>query len=155
MGKKTNKDILLDYVATLPDEKCREVYYLIQDLQEPSVDWVELDRVKLTRNQYTKLAWMWGEDKTKKCVEILNDWLKEKNITKNISCYHNLLGWVEVKYNSLYHISDKDIRFDSEFKSIGRAREYIKHIPKELRAYDREVRFLVEKFGKGVLDIKE
>lgn len=78
MGKKTNKDILLDYVATLPDEKCREVYYLIQDLQEPSVDWVELDRVKLTRNQYTKLVWMWGEDKTKKCVEMLNDWLKEK-----------------------------------------------------------------------------
>lgn len=151
--RKTNKEILLSYIATLPDERCREAYYILQDMEVPEVEWVELDRVRITRGQYTKLMWMWGEEKTKKCVEILNNWIKEKGITKNISCYHNLLTWVEVKYNQMNGLASKDIRFDSEFKGVKRAREYIRNIPKELRAYDREVRFLVEKFGKKALDI--
>lgn len=149
--RRNHKDILIGLVGTLSDIECREVYYLIKDIKEPVLDWIEFDRVRITRKQYTKLIWMWGEYKTKKCIDILNEWLIKKNVTKTISHYHNIIGWVENKYYQLYPSNDKSLRFSTSLDAIGKARKYIKSIPKELRPYDREVKYLVERFGNSVL----
>lgn len=149
--RKDNKDILIGYIATLPDSKCKEIYYLLTGLRD-KYD-MEFDLVKLTNGQYNKLIWLWGEDKTLKCINLLNDWLKEKGdkITKNISHYKQLIGWVENKYYQLYPATDKTLRFDSKIDTTWKAKRYIQRIPKDLIAYDSEVKYLVNRYGKDIL----
>ena len=150
--RRDNKDILLGLVGTLTDEECKEVYYLITSYKDKT-DLV-FDLVKLTDGQYNKLVWLWGKDKTDKCIEILNEWLEAKGdkITKKISHYRQLISWVENKYYQLYPASDKSIRFDSKIDTAWKAKRYVKRIPAELRAYDSEIKFLVEKYGTKILD---
>ena len=149
--RKDNKDILIGYIATLPDNKCKEIYYLLTGLRD-KYD-MEFDLVKLTNGQYNKLIWLWGEDKTFKCINLLNDWLKEKGdkITKNISHYKQLIGWIENKYYQLYPATDKTLRFDSKIDTAWKAKRYIQRIPKDLIAYDSEVKYLVNRYGKDIL----
>lgn len=149
--RKDNKDILIGYIATLPDSKCKEIYYLLTGLRD-KYD-MEFDLVKLTNGQYNKLIWLWGEDKTLKCINLLNDWLKEKGdkITKNISHYKQLIGWIENKYYQLYPATDKTLRFDSKIDTAWKAKRYIQRIPKDLIAYDSEVKYLVNRYGKDIL----
>lgn len=149
--RKDNKDILIGYIGTLSDDKCKEIYYLLTGLRD-RYD-MEFDLVKLTNGQYNKLIWLWGKDKTEKCITLLNDWLKEKGdkITKNISHYKQLIGWVENKYYQLYPAKDKTLKFDSKIDTAWKAKLYISKIPKELIAYDSEVRYLVERFGTKIL----
>jgi hypothetical protein len=111
------------------------------------------DLVQLTKGQYNKLIWLWGKDKTDKCIKILNDWLKEKGdkITKKISHYRQIIGWVERKYYQLYPTNDKSLRFDSKIDTLWKAKKYVERIPKELRAYDSEIKYLVERFGIDVI----
>lgn len=150
--RRSNKEILLSYVSTLTDEECKKAYYTLRNLEVPTIDWLEFDLVKLTKFQYSKLVFIWGEDKTSKCIEILNSWLNKKNITKTISHYYNLLTWVEQDYTKRYGFSkDKSIKFSSKLDTASKARKYIQSIPKEMRAYDTEVRFLVERFGSKIL----
>ena len=150
--RRDNKDILLGLVGTLTDEECKEVYYLITSYKDKTD--LEFDLVRLTDGQYNKLVWLWGKDKTDKCIEMLNEWLKAKGdkITKKISHYKQLISWVESKYYQLYPASDKSIRFDSKIDTAWKARRYVKRIPTELRAYDSEIKFLVEKYGTKILD---
>jgi hypothetical protein len=149
--RKDNKDILIGYIATLPDSKCKEIYYLLTGFRD-KYD-MEFDLVKLTNGQYNKLIWLWGEDKTLKCINLLNDWLKEKGdkITKNISHYKQLIGWIENKYYQLYPATDKTLRFDSKIDTAWKAKRYIQRIPKDLIAYDSEVKYLVNRYGKDIL----
>jgi hypothetical protein len=147
--RKDNKDILIGLVGTLTDQECKDIYYLITGYKD-NLD-IQFDLVKLSYGQYNKLVWLWGKDKTDKCIEILNDWLKKKDITNSISCYKQLITWVERKYYQLYPANDKSLRFDSKIDTAWKAKRYIQRIPSELRAYDSEVKFLVNKFGKDIL----
>lgn len=149
--RKDNKEILIGLIGTLSDKECKEIYYLITSIKD-EYDYT-FNNVKLTEGQYNKLVWLWGKDKTDKCIQILDSWLesKGKNITKKISCYKQLISWVENKYYQLYPASDKSLKFNSEIDTMWKAKRYIKRIPKELRAYDSEVKFLVNKFGIDVL----
>lgn len=147
--RRSNKDILLGLIGTLSDEECKNIYYLIVGSKD-KYD-LEFDKVKLTQGQYDKLIWMWGKEKTDKCIEILNSWLSKKDITKNISCYRQLIGWVENKYYQLFPANDKSLRFNSKIDTAWKAKRYIKRIPKELRAYDSEVKFLIERYGVDIL----
>lgn len=149
----SHKDILLGYIGTLPDSECKDIYYLLQDKKIPNKELMEFDRVKLTTGQYNKLVWLWGKEKTDICIQMLNEWMEKKNVTKNISCYKNLIGWVETAYYRKYPANDKSLKFDSRIDTEWKARRYVKRIPPELRAYDTEIKFLVERFGTKILQI--
>ena len=96
---------------------------------------------------------MWGKDKTDKCIKLLDEWLQAKGekITKTLSHYKQIISWVERKYYRLYPANDKSLRFDSKIDSAWKAKKYIQRIPKELRVYDSEVKFLVEKYGIDII----
>ena len=147
-----NKDILIGLVGTLTDEECREVYYMIMGGVKDKINIVR-DKVQLTQGQYDKLVWLWGKSKTDKCIDILNDWLTEKGdkITRKISHYRQLIGWVENKYYQLYPANDKSLKYDSKIDTLHKAQQYVKRIRPELVAYDSEVKYLVNKFGPKVL----
>jgi hypothetical protein len=147
----SNKDILIGYIGTLSDKECKDIYYLLQNKDIPEYEYIIFDKVKLTQGQYNKLIWLWGKDKVDKCVKILNDWIIKKKIDKPISHYRNLIGWVESAYYQKYPASDKSLRFNSDIDTVWKAKKYVENIPEELRAYDTEIRFLVEKFGTGIL----
>jgi len=148
----TNKDILLGLVGTMTDDECRDVLYFITDREYVESSLIEFGLVILTRDQYNKLVWMWGEKKTKRCIEILNEWLSKKNITKKISHYRQLVGWVERKYYQMYPADDKSLNYggiDCKWK----AKKYIKSIPKELRWLDSQVRYLVNKYSINIMEL--
>jgi len=149
--RRSNKDILLGYIATLPDKDCKEIYYMIQNIKIPEYEMVIFDKVKLSQGQYTKLIWLWGKDKTEACIKILNDWIIKKGIDKPISCYKSLIGWVENAYYRTHPADDKSLKFDSKIDTEWKARQYVQRLTPELRAYDSEVKFLVEKFGTSIL----
>ena len=149
--RRTNKDILLGYIATLPDKDCKEIYYLLQGKDKPEYELVIFDKVKLTQGQYNKLIWLWGKEKVEECIKILNDWIIKKNIDKPISYYKSLLGWVENAYYRTHPATDKSLKFDSEIDTEWKAKRYVQRIPPELRAYDSEVKYLVERFGTKIL----
>lgn len=150
--RRDNKEILLGYIATLPDQDCKEIYYLLQDIKAPKRETVEFGKVKLTQAQYSKLIWLWGKEKTDICIKILDEWMVRKNVTKPISCYRSLVGWVENAYYRTHPADDKSLKFNSKIDTAWKARSYIKRLPPELRAYDSEVKFLVEKFGTKILE---
>lgn len=147
----SNKDILIGYIGTLSDKECKDIYYLITGYKD-NLD-LEFGNVKLTDGQYNKLVWLWGKDKTDACIQILNEWLlnKGEKITKKISHYRQLIGWVESKYYQTHPASDKSLRFNSKIDTAWKAKRYIQRIPPELRAYDSEVKFLVQRFGDKIL----
>ena len=149
--RRDNKDILIGLVGTLTDDECRELYYFITGQKEGYS--IEIGNVRLTQNQYNKLIWMWGKDKTDKCIKLLDDWLISKGdkIKKFISHYKQLITWVDNKYYQLYPANDKSLKYSSDIDTAWKAKKYVQRIPKELRAYDSEVKFLIEKFGKEIL----
>ena len=49
-------------------------------------------------------------------------------------------------------MNDKSIRFNSEIDTAWKARKYVQKIRPELRAYDSEVKYLLERFGKQILN---
>lgn len=151
--RRSYKDILIGYIGTLPDKDCKEVYYLLQEKATPKSEFIVFDNVKLTEGQYNKLIWLWGKDKVEECIKILNEWIIKKGdkITKNFSCYKNILGWVENAYYRTHPMNDKSIQFNSKIDTAWKAKRYVKRIPPELRAYDSEIKFLVERFGPDIL----
>ena len=148
----TNKDILLGLVGSMSDNECRDVLYFITDREYKQSSLVEFGLVHITKDQYNKLVWMWGEEKTKACIEILNKWLSTKNITKKISHYRQLVGWVERKYQQDYGVNEKSLVNYGDIKYKWQAKKYISGIPKELRWLDSQVKYLVNKFD---IDIRE
>jgi hypothetical protein len=149
--RRSNKDILIDYILTLSDKECRDAWFILQNKTLPNEEKLEFDLVKLTQQEYDKLIWMWGKVKTDRCVGILNEWLKDKDISRPLHHFRQLTGWVETKYYRLYPMDDKGLKYNQDIDTMWKAKKYIKRIPKELWDYDREVRFYVEKFGKNVL----
>lgn len=153
MTRIDNKDILLGYISTLTDRECKEVYYLITGVKDKYTFSKGL--VKLTDQQYNKLIWIWGKDKTDKCIDILDEWMVRKGskLKPNLSCYYQLTSWVESEYYKRYPLSihDKTTIHTNKIDTAWKARKYIRSVPKELRAYDSEVKYLVQRFGKDVL----
>lgn len=149
----TNKDILLGLVGTMTDNECRDVLYYIADKEYVESNLIQFDLVKITKEQYNKLIWMWGEDKTKSCIEILNEWLSTKNITKKISHYRQLVGWVERKYYQTHGVNDKSLLNYGNIDCKWKAKKYIKSIPKELRCFDSQVKYLVNKYGFDIMEL--
>lgn len=149
--RRSNKDILIGYIGTLPDKECKEIYYLLQGHKVPEYELVIFNKVKLTQGQYNKLIWLWGREKVEACIQILNDWIEKKGIDKPISYYKSLLGWVENAYYRTHPADDKSLKFDSTIDTEWKAKKYVQRIPQELRAYDSEIKFLVEKFGTKIL----
>lgn len=147
------KDMLIGLIATLSSEECRDAYYLLQGKNKTPYEYMEFDKVKLTEGQYNKLIWIWGEEKTKACIEILNDWLIKKGdkIKPNLSHYRNITGWVEYQYYRTHPANDKSLRYFGKIDTAWKARKYIHRIPAELRAYDLDVKLLVDKFGTDIL----
>lgn len=149
----TNKEILLGLVGTMTDDECRDVLYFITDKEYVEDNIVVFDLVRITKEQYNKLIWMWGVDKTNKCIGILNEWLKKKNITKKISHYRQLVGWVERKYHQDNNISDDLLVDYGGIKYKWQAKKYIKSIPKELRMLDSQVKYLINKFDINIMEL--
>ena len=150
--RRSNKDILIGLVQTLSDEDCKELYYYIVGKKDESNGVLNFNLVHLTQNQYNKLIWLWGKDKTTECIDILDKWLVKKGdkVKPYLSHYKSLLGWVEgVYYRS--HPVEKVEKFNSSIDTMWKAKRYIKSIPPELRANDSEVKFLVERFGQDIL----
>ena len=150
----TNKDILLGLVGSMSDNECRDVLYFITDREYEQSSLVDFDLVHITKNQYNKLVWMWGEEKTKACIEILNKWLSTKNITKKISHYRQLVGWVERKYHQDHGVSEQSLVGYGDIKYKWQAKKYIQGIPKELRWLDSQVKYLVNKFDIDIRDVQ-
>lgn len=150
----TNKDILIGLVGTLTDTECRDIIYFITDNEFFGTNNIQFGLVHITKEQYSKLVWLWGVNKTQACIKILNEWLDKKNITKKISHYKQLVGWVERKYYQLNGVDDKSLcnygSIDAKWKAI----KYIKRIPPELRCWDSQVRFLIDKFNINIEEIK-
>lgn len=149
--RRSNKDILIDYILTLTDKECRDSWFILQNQRVPNEEKLEFDLVKLTQEEYDKLIWMWGKVKADRSIEILNKWLKEKEITRPLHHFKQLTTWVETKYYQLYPMDDKSLNYTQKIDTAWKAKKYIRRIPKELWGYDREVRYYVEKFGKDVL----
>lgn len=151
--RKEYKDILIGYIATLTDRECQEIYYGLNEKGFHKCDWVCFDKVRITRSQYSKLMYWWGEDKLKECIDILNEWLSRTELKfKFASHYKMLLGWVDVEYRKT-HKKDRTLQFNStKIDTAWKARKYVRSVPEDLRAYDSEVRILVERFGSKILD---
>lgn len=149
----TNKDILLGLIGSMSDNECRDVLYFITDREYEQSSLVEFGLVHITKDQYNKLVWMWGEEKTKACIEILNKWLSTKNITKKISHYRQLVGWVERKYHQDYGVDMRSIVNYGDIKYKWQAKKYISGIPKELRMLDSQVKYLVNKFDINIREL--
>lgn len=149
--RRDNKDILIGYIGTLSDKECKDIYYLLQGNNIPEYELVIFDKVSLTQGQYNKLIWLWGKEKVTECIKILNDWIIKKNIDKPISCYKNLIGWVESAYYRTHPPDDKSLKFDSKIDTEWKAKRYVQRIPAELRAYDSEIKYLVERYGTKIL----
>lgn len=149
--RQSNKDILIGYIGTLPDKECKEIYYLLQNKNIPEYEMIIFDKVKLSQGQYNKLIWLWGKEKVEACIKILNDWIVKKGIDKPISCYKSLISWVEQAYYRSHPADDKSLKFNSSIDTEWKAKKYVQRIPKELRAYDSEIKFLVERFGTHIL----
>lgn len=148
--RRSNKDILIGLIQSLDDKKCKDIFYAIQEMDRPPKDFKEFDKVRLTMEQYSKLLDMWGEDKFNKCIAILNKWLNKTILKKFVSHYRMMIGWVDDVYKKQFNPHDKTMSFD-KIDTTWKARKYIKGIPPELRSYDADVKFLVERFGKEVL----
>lgn len=147
-----NKEILIGYIGTLSDKECKDIYYMLNELSIPKAEWIEIGKTKLTQGQYNKLIWMWGLDKTNDCIAILNAWLNKTDLKKkNISHYRQLIGWVENVYYTKHPANDKSIKYRMKIDTAWKAKKYIQNIPKELRAYDGDIKFLVERFGTEIL----
>ena len=153
--RKDYKDILIGYIQTLSDEDCHNLYFLLTTTGTGYMDkrtWSS-GYVKLTPDQYNKLVWMWGKDKTDKCVGILNKWLEKKEdwARNKISHYRLLTTWVEDAYYRKHGGADKSLRYSSEIDTAWKAKKYIEGLPPELRGYDTEARILVNRFGPKIL----
>ena len=149
MGNKKNKDILIDLISTLTDDECRDIYNFIQ-WEEYKDNNIHIDNIILTKQQYNKLIYIWGENKTRKCCSLLSDWLKKKGdkISRKISHYRQLIGWVERKYIQLYPVDKKYNKTNyGSINTIGQAIKYMRELPKDIRLNDPDVRFLVEKYN--------
>lgn len=153
MTRINNKDILIGYISTLTDRECKEVYYLISGMKDKYTFSKGL--VKLTDQQYNKLIWIWGKDKTDRCIDILDEWMQKKRdkLKPNLSCYNQLITWVDNAYYNLYPLDKKDktIIHTNKIDTAWKARKYIRSVPAELRAHDSEVKYLVQRFGKDIL----
>ena len=148
-----NKEILIGYIATLSDKECKDIYYWLTDKKIPLHDFLEFNNVKITQGQYDKLIWMWGIDKTNECIKILDDWLSKTELkNKYLSHYKQLIGWVENAYYNTHPANDKSIKYRMKIDTAWKAKKYIKNIPPELRAYDGDIKFLVERFGAKILN---
>lgn len=149
----TNKDILIGLVGSMTNDECRDVIYFITDKEYKEDNIVEFNLVRLTKEQYNKLIWLWGEEKTSKCIEILNEWLSKKNITKKISHYRQLVGWVERKYYQENDVNDKSILNYGNIDSKWKAKKYILSIPKELRYLDSQVKYLINRYDINIMEL--
>lgn len=153
MTRINNKDILIGYISTLTDRECKDIYYLVTGSKDKYTFSKGL--VKLTDQQYNKLIWIWGKDKTDKCIDILDEWMQKKGdkLKPNLSCYNQLITWVDNAYYNLYPLDKKDktIIHTNSIDTAWKARKYIRSVPAELRAYDSEVKYLVQRFGKDIL----
>lgn len=153
MTRINNKDILIGYISTLTDRECKDIYYLVTGNKDKYTFSKGL--VKLTDQQYNKLIWIWGKDKTDKCIDILDEWMQKKGdkLKPNLSCYSQLITWVDNAYYNLYPLDKKDktIIHTNSIDTAWKARKYIRSVPAELRAYDSEVKYLVQRFGKDIL----
>lgn len=154
--RQTNKDMLIGLIASLDDKECGEILTIISHGEYKKDCFLHFDNVKLTDKQYNKLIYLWGENKTKSCISLLSEWLTNKGdrITKNISHYRQLIGWVERKYYQLNPVDDKLINNYIEIDTIAKAKMYIRKIPKELRAWDSEVRYLVNRYNIDLNKVK-
>jgi hypothetical protein len=153
MTRINNKDILIGYISTLTDRECKDIYYLITGSKDKYTFSKGL--VKLTDQQYNKLIWIWGKEKADRCIDILDEWMQKKGdkLKPNLSCYNQLITWVDNAYYNLYPLDKKDktIIHTNSIDTAWKARKYIRSVPAELRAYDSEVKYLVQRFGKDIL----
>lgn len=155
MGKRhksRNKEMLLGYINCLSEEDCGHLFSFITG-EEDKTNILSFDLVKLSENEYNNLIWRWGEFKTEKCIQLLNEWLKTRTkVYKYMSHYRNLIGWVERKYYQLYPVKDKSVQNYIEIKRRWQALKYIRSVPKELRADDCEIQMLIDRFKINPLE---
>ena len=85
------KETLIALIVSLPNKDCIDIYNLIAD-KEYKKEYITFGKVSIAEQQYSKLLYMWGKDKTTICIGILNDWLTKKNITKKFSHYRIILS---------------------------------------------------------------
>ena len=160
----TYKEMLMCLVNTLTEKTAKQYYLMIKELDEDKGKWWMFDvhgvhneaegNVKLTPKQFNKLVFMWGEDKARKCISILSKYLSDKQPKCTSSHYTMLNGWVEQLYHKqqLQKKQQTTIPFN-EIRTIGQAKFYVSKIPLNLRYSDTYVEFLVNKFGKEILDV--
>lgn len=144
----SNKDILVGYIYTLSEDKCKEIYdeLIINDDNYTMV----FNNVMLTNSQYNRLKFKYGEEKLKWCIYYLNDWFIKKNVSNHLISYSCLDGWVGSVYDKTY--PDKQHITEEYLSEFDRARAYIKSVRPEIRVYDSDVRYYVQRFGIRVME---
>lgn len=164
-GKQMNsKEVLLAYINTLSDRECKKIYLMLKDTDKMSkaryeyyndkAEPMEGGLIKLTPVQFHALVNSWGMDKVKGCFKILYNYLKEEK--KVLTPHYRLLrGWVETHYLKKLNQHNRPpvhlaIRFD-EIKTKAQARIYVAQVPPELRGYDVNVEYLVNRYGEEIL----
>lgn len=144
----SDKDMLLGYIGTLPEYKCKDIYLKLISKDDRYIRHYGL--VQLTTSQYNRLLFRYGYEKLMWCIEFLNNWFKNKEDGNYLMSYSCLNGWVGDRYDSTYPDKQHETtRYKSEFQ---KARAYVSSIPVELRVYDRDVRYYINKYGIRLME---
>lgn len=125
MSKLTNKEVLIAYVSTLPDNKCKEAYQILTErydihkrkyllFNRQGVEAKAPDgKIRLRPFHYERILRMYGEDGFHRLVELLYDYIvyleentdcvfngRKKLRDLQTICHYNILtkGWVAQEY---------------------------------------------------------
>lgn len=190
MGKKrkpedklTSAQVLQNYIATLPESKCKEAYMVLRerfDIVRPKIIKLNAEgvrdgngRVRLRQGELDKLMKTTSDYKFHWLIFKLHnylDFLAEKAESEapakrklreyeKISHYHKLTkGWVAQAYDKeatppKYNREPNTLDFYS-IKTEAQAKRYIEDLPPELRINNPEIEWLVSVYP-GLLKGKE
>lgn len=170
----STKELLIGYVSTLSDDKCKRAYKLLT--AEFDIDTSKFIRynenmeqdldglVRLKKSQMTRLMKTQGEFKLKWMVKVLHNWiyeLKARSLNGDIearkkfrnydtSCYDKLMrGWLQEKFaRECKEVpSFKPAKEFYELTTEAEALQYAKDIPLDFAIDSPELTFLASKFN--------
>lgn len=169
----TSKEILLAYVNTLSETRCKQAYIILQEeFGHRRIKYLKFNKdgiedskgtVRLRKQDYNKIIEEYGQEYFLKACEKMASYIKylEDNQESNPKYSRTLRdlrtrnhyrditqGWIRRDLERDYPrlLKQKDAIDFFEIDSIDKAKQYINNIPEELRYNNYEIEYLVNKY---------
>lgn len=169
----TSKEILLAYINTLSETRCKQAYVILQEeFNHRRIKYLKFNKdgiedkqgtVRLRKQDYTKIVTEYGQEYFLKACEKMANYIKylEDNQESNPKYSRTLRdlrtrnhykdivqGWIRRDLERDYPrlLKQKDTIDFFEIDSVDKAKIYINNIPEELRYNNYEIEYLVNKY---------